>query len=423
MTVKKNILVFPCGSEVALEIYRSLEFSNHFNLIGGSSVDDHGKFVFVNYVPDIPFVNDENFIKILKGVIKEHNVDFIFPATDYVIYELKKNESNLGCKIISSSFETVEVCLSKSKTYRLLSDVIKTPILFNDVSKINKYPVFLKPDVGYGSRGVFKANNENDVVSHLNKNPQNIILEFLPGKEYTVDCFTNFKKELIFVGSRERSRISNGISVNTKTMYSDSRFLEIAELINEKLELNGAWFFQVKERNNGELVLLEVASRLAGSSAVYRALGINFSSLSIFNAMEIPVEILENNYEVELDRALYNVCKINLKFNHIYIDLDDTIIVDGKVNFDLVAVIYKFINQGKKIHLITKHKFDVNLTLLKYRIKELFDTIIHLQPEDSKADYIKHSDSIFIDDSFAERKEVFVKLNLKVFSVDQTQFL
>ena len=112
-----------------------------------------------------------------------------------------------------------------------------------------------------------------------------------------------------------------------------------------------------------------------------------------------------------------------MKFNHIYIDLDDTIIVDGKVNFDLVAVIYKFINQGKKIHLITKHKFDVNLTLLKYRIKELFDTIIHLQPEDSKADYIKHSDSIFIDDSFAERKEVFVKLNLKVFSVDQTQFL
>ena len=41
----KNILVFPCGSEIALEIYRSLRYSTHFKLIGANSLDDHGKFV------------------------------------------------------------------------------------------------------------------------------------------------------------------------------------------------------------------------------------------------------------------------------------------------------------------------------------------------------------------------------------------
>ena len=46
----KNILVFPCGSEIALEIYKSLEFSTHFTLFGASSVKDHGEFIYKNYI-------------------------------------------------------------------------------------------------------------------------------------------------------------------------------------------------------------------------------------------------------------------------------------------------------------------------------------------------------------------------------------
>ena len=49
MFERKNILVFPCGSEIALELYRALVHSKHFNLIGASSVDDHGRFVYHNY--------------------------------------------------------------------------------------------------------------------------------------------------------------------------------------------------------------------------------------------------------------------------------------------------------------------------------------------------------------------------------------
>jgi hypothetical protein len=70
-----NILVFPCGSEVALEIYRSLEHSIHFNLIGANSVDDHGKFVFENYIGGVPFANHVDFIPSLKRIIIENEID------------------------------------------------------------------------------------------------------------------------------------------------------------------------------------------------------------------------------------------------------------------------------------------------------------------------------------------------------------
>ena len=52
----KNILVFPCGSEIGLEIHNALKYSKDFKLFGGSSVDDYGKFVYANYISDIPFL-------------------------------------------------------------------------------------------------------------------------------------------------------------------------------------------------------------------------------------------------------------------------------------------------------------------------------------------------------------------------------
>jgi hypothetical protein len=415
---KKNILVFPCGSEIGLEIYRSIEYSTHFNLIGASSIDDHGKFVYANYIGNLPFYNSPNFIVEICRIVKEYNIEAIYPAMDSVIALLKKKEETLGCKVISSCSETTEICLSKTKTYNILKNYIAVPETYTKIEDIQSYPVFLKPDVGYGSRGVLKAATKQEVIDHKKKYPQTIVLEYLPGKEYTVDCFTDRQKNLLFVGPRERSRISNGISVNTKTVENEDRFTKMAETINQVLDLNGAWFFQVKENKEGSLVLLEVASRMGGSSSTYRAKGINFALLSAFNAFKMPVSILENDFDVELDRALGNVYKFNIEFSHVYVDLDDTLIVDGQVNYKLVGTLYRFMNQGKKIYLITKHKYDLRQTLLKKRLTELFDNIIHLKQEDVKSEFIEHKDAIFIDDSFAERREVLMNAKIPVFGVD-----
>ncbi|MCC6600966.1 MAG: ATP-grasp domain-containing protein [Crocinitomicaceae bacterium] len=419
---KKNILVFPCGSEVALEIYRSLQYSTHFNLIGASSVDDHGRFVFENYIGGVPFINEPNFFDKMTSIVEEYKVDYIFPAMDEVIVRLKSNEVKLGCKVIASNPKTTEICLSKKLTYTVLKEIVKTPEVYVDIEEIPSYPVFLKPEIGYGSRGVLKAGTAEEARAHLLKYHGCMILEFLPGKEYTVDCFSNFKGNLMFAGARERSRISQGISVNSSSMQSEEKFYSMAVAINAAISPNGAWFFQVKENEQGELVLMEVASRMAGSSAVYRAKGINFASLSVFNAMGYDVEILENNFEVQMDRALDNVFRIDITFNHVYVDFDDTVLMGDKVNGDLVGVLFNFVNSGKKLHLITKHKFDIYDTLSRYRLNNVFDSIIHLKQEDEKFRFIEHRDSIFIDDSFAERKQIKEQLGIPVFGLDIIKF-
>jgi hypothetical protein len=77
-----RVLVFPCGSEVALEIYRSVKYSTHVELIGANSVDDHGKFVYENYVDGVPFVDSEDLIPHLKQLVEEQSIDAIYPAMD-----------------------------------------------------------------------------------------------------------------------------------------------------------------------------------------------------------------------------------------------------------------------------------------------------------------------------------------------------
>lgn len=425
--MKKNILVFPCGSEIALEIYRSVKDCAHFTLLGASSVDDHGKFVYQDYIDKIPFITESNFLSEIKKIIEERKIDAIYPAMDSVIEILKTNEDYLGCKVIASCPETTQICLSKSKTYETLKGIIKTPETYN-FSSVNQYPVFVKPDIGYGSRGAKKINNCEELKIHIKKNPGAIICEYLSGKEYTVDCFTDFKGNLIVAKPRERCRVMNGISVNTKPVFDNGEFTEFAKKINNTIQFNGAWFFQVKRDENGVLTLLEIASRFGGSSSLFRAKGINFALMSLYNAFDISVSVIENNYDVEMDRALDNKYKINLFYEEVYVDFDDCLYLEKKyLNTTLVAFLYKCINEGKKITLLSKHDDELLGSLDKLlkdlRIESLFDRVIHISFDDEKFKYIDNNKAIFVDDSFEERRKISNNCNIPVFSLDMIEGL
>jgi hypothetical protein len=419
MVTKKRVLVFPCGSEVALEVYDSLKNSAHFEVFGASSVEDHGKFVFENYIADLPFFSTENFIIELSKVVTKFKIDLIYPAMDAVICKLKENENQLGAIVVSSPFETTTTCLSKSKTYKILNHKINTPKLYSSDERNLNFPVFIKPNIGYGSKDSYKINNHEELSFYLKKRTDYIICEYLEGEEYTIDCFTNKEGKLLFTGARKRERVSNGISVKTETAAELTiEFEKIAQSINELISFRGAWFFQLKKNSIGDPILLEIASRIAGSSAVYRMQGVNFALLSCFDHLDFSVSIQQNNFKVEMDRALSKKFVLDINYNTIYIDLDDTLIVNDSVNTELIALIYRWINEKKDRVLITKHKHNLPETLQKYHLETLFTKVIHLEQNAVKSEYITEKEAIFIDDSYAERMDVFLKNDIPVFSID-----
>lgn len=126
---------------------------------------------------------------------------------------------------------------------------------------------------------------------------------------------------------------------------------------------------------------------------------------------------------VELDRALNNRYRHSVKYSTLYIDLDDTLIVNDQVNAQAVMLIFQCINRGKKVVLLTRHRNDLNQTLAKYRLSGLFDEVIHLREGEKKSSQIKQTDSIFLDDSFTERMDVARLCKIPTFDCSMIELL
>lgn len=421
----KKILVFPCGSEIGLEINNALKFVKGVTLIGGSSVDDHGKYVYKNYIDGFPNIEDDQFINFLNEIISERNIDYIFPAHDSVVLKLAQHQDKIAAEVLTSPKETCEICRSKKKTYEYFEGKDFNPTMYNSLDDVDTYPVFLKPDVGQGSKGVALASNQAEALQHLQRNNDLLVLEYLPGKEYTIDCFTDRHGQLRFSGMRERRRVKSGISVNSHTIPLDATVKKMAHSINDAIVFRGMWFFQVKEDQHGHFKLLEIAPRIAGTMNLFRNQGVNFPLLTLFDRMNFEVDIIQNDYKLEVDRAFTNRFKVDLEYDRVYIDFDDTITLGENVNPYVMMFIYQCLSQDKELILITKHIHDIKETLKALKIDEsIFNEIIHITKTDMKHTYFStDKKSIFIDDSYNERKQIVQAHGFPVFDIDAIESL
>lgn len=422
-------IVFPSGSGVSIEIYEALKNHKDIDLLFINSVEvSQTSNLFKSKYVDAPSLNNRTediFIKYINNIINIEKVDFIIPTMDKAHYFLSKNKDSLLCKVITSHFETNKICINKENTYNYLNSIIKCPKIFEIHSNI-EFPVFIKPKEGYSSQNCFKINNIEELNFYYNKNM--LITEYLPGDEYTIDCFTNNNK-LLYIFPRKRKLTKNGLSIITENINKNSdlfqMFLSYATQINNSLVFTGSWFFQIKMDNNGDITLLEISTRIAGASAINRINNVNLPLLSIYAVFNYPIKILENDLNrYTITKTYKSIICDNFMDNidNIYIDLDDTLIINNNINYECISLIYKYIND-KDIFLITRHKDNIYKTLKNNHIHiDLFSSIIHIKNNDNKYTYIKNN-SLFFDDSFKERSSVINKENnIQVFDIDCISF-
>lgn len=420
-TRRTRVLVFPCGTEIGLEIHRALSDSIHVQPVGASSVvSHHGRMVYAEHHDGLPFHDDPALRDALNQLIAETDIDLIYPAHDDVVYTLSRMEG-LDCPIVGPGPEAADVCRSKGSTYAQLKDVVPTPRVYC-LDESFPLPVFLKPDRGQGSRGVAIAHSRKQAEAALERDPSLLLMEYLPGREYTVDCFSDGFGKLRFAAARQRIRQSSGIATHTRQVDLPQA-VAWAEAIHQKLGMRGAWFFQLKENAAGEPVLMEVAGRVSGSSGVFRAQGVNLPLLSVFDALGMPVDILQQELRLDMDRALINRYAGIPEYREVYIDLDDLVVRGGNLDPLTVAFLAQCRNRGVRVTLLTRHAGDPRALLEHWGISAFFDALHHLRREERKSDYVQEKESIFIDDSYAERREVHERRGVPVFGVDAIEAL
>ncbi len=417
-----NVLVWPGGTEIGLEICHALGWCKEVQLnSAGSACANHGPFAYArNHL--LLSVREQNWLAQLVELVESEAITHIIPAHDDITLALAESAGHIPAKVVTSPLKTCRIARSKRLTYRHLREVLPVPRVFASPNEIERFPVFVKPDSGQGSEDAFLASTREELVFRLDQRPDSIVTNYLPGREYTVDCLSQRGRGPLFVGGRERVRTRAGISMSSHHV-DRPEFAEYAQAVSSRLEFHGAWFFQLKEDDAGRLVLLEVAPRVAGTMAVHRVTGVNFPLLSLYESENAPLRILNGNWEVSADRSLITRYTHNIDFENVYVDLDDTLIVNGRLNLELVRLLYQFAEEGKRLLLVTKHQASPKATLSRHRLGELFDEIIHLTSAGNKADFITLKPCIFIDDSFSERLQVHRVHNVLTFDSSSIEVL
>lgn len=420
--MKTSVLIFPSEGSNAIELHDALSTCVNVKLYGASSVERQGRFLFENYIGGIPTIFEANFINEFNKILEDNHIDIIFPTHDTVALFLKRNESILRARIVSGDLKTVEVCRSKILTHEMFEDEDFIPKRYKSKNDNIQLPVFLKPDVSEGSKGAKIIQNESDLCSVEWEN--SLITEYLPGIEITVDCFTDKEGVLRYISPRSRDRVMAGMSVAGSIMPATDEIRKIAYKINSRLNFLGLWYFQLRADINGQMKLMEVSSRCSGTMCLTRAKGINLPLLSIYTMLGYNLNVIDNDYNVSMERWLIGSYSIDYVYDTIYVDFDDTITLNGKINTKMIAYLYQCRNLHKKIILLTRHAGNIYNDLASVALSlNLFDEIITIENSKTKSDYISVPKSIFIDNSYNERLDVANKKGIPVFDVDGVDFL
>ncbi len=414
-----TILVLPCGAESSLEIHHALKDVMNIRLVGASSKEDHGRMVYKNYYGGFPNVDEPNFYSELNALIEKEKIDLILPTHDTILVKLAENLDKINTRVAVPGLKQAEICRSKKKIYNLFKPYDFCPIMFADQNSITSFPAYAKLNEGQGSKGAFIVHSAAQIAEI--EDPDNFVfMEFLPGEEITIDCFTDRHGEVKFVGPRIRKRMFDGVCVNSQTIPVTDEVNKIAKIVSDEIGIRGSWYFQLKRNTANEWRLLEASVKVAGNMNVYRGLGVNFPLLMVYDYLDFDVQIIHNTYTLEIDRALNHRYAAYFEYDVIYIDFDDTITKNDKVNPAVISFLYYQKSKNRTIHLITKHQKNLDNTLEELSIhKGLFDSIIHIPMEEKKSKYIKEREKvIFIDNAFGERLDVAKTLGIPVFDVD-----
>lgn len=408
--MRKNVLIYPGNSYPAEEIYYCLNKSLRYKPLIGNHGSAHAEFITKEFYADFPLITEKTFFEFINQFIKEKGIEFIIPTHDTVADFLMQNQNMINCTIVCSCSETADICRHKKKTYEMLKGNTFLPKTYSSLDENVKFPVFVKDDIGQGGKNAGIAHNRLELDKILsNTNIEYVISEYLPGQEITIDCFTNKDGELLFCQPRLRETILTGMSGRSRTIECTEDIYSIAKTINEKIRFRGYWYFQCKEDIDGNYKLMEISTRFAGTFCVSKNLDVNLPLLALTDFDDIEVKIIPNKYHVVADRGYINRYMIDIQYDRVYMDFDDTLVFDRKKYIiPTMAFLFQCLNNGKNIVILTRHAYDIKCTLKKLHIDEgLFEKIVEVAPDKKKSDYIKKEEScIFIDNSFAERLDV-----------------
>ena len=224
------------------------------------------------------------YIKQILSIVKANGVKLLVPTVDLDLKLLAQNKPKfaaLGCRVLVSDPEVIDICQDKRNTYRFLVkngfDTALTISVRSVLSKTNiEWPCFLKPWDGYAGRGNAVVNNRKELMFYAKKIPNAICQELVKGTEYTCDVYVDFGMKVRCVVPRKRIEVRAG-EVSKGQIAKNTRIMSEAVTLVEKLGAGpGVITLQLFLTGDGKIKYIEINPRFGGGAPLSIKAGADF---------------------------------------------------------------------------------------------------------------------------------------------------
>lgn len=254
----------------------------------------------------IPMAKDSNYLDEFIKIIEIEKPKLVFVGTDTELPILSKNKKMIFTKydstIIISDYDVIEIADDKWLTYEFLNRYnFDAPIStinksIEEIEKLLKYPLIVKPRIGARSIGVDVIKNRNDLIDKISRTDDVIFQEYLDSsKEYTAGVVYFGESNLASI-VMERQLKDGNTFIAKPIKYSWIN--EYLEKVARKLNVFGPVNFQFKVQDN-HIKIFEINSRFSGTT--------HFRNLSGFNEVEMCVMFLLENQAINQPNIESNI--------------------------------------------------------------------------------------------------------------------
>jgi len=315
-----TVLLTGAGAPGASGIIRSLRSveERSVRLVGVDMDPDAYGFELVDESETVPSGGDDDYVPAMAAVAERVGADVVLPLTTAELQPLARQREAFDATVMVSEREALGVANDKGRLYDFLDrQGFAAAPAFRTVDSMADFvsachelgypdrPVCFKRPVASGMRGFRVLEPETDrleslltekptsavttleevrpVLAEADEFPALVVMEYLPGEEYSVDVLA-LGRETGPIVPRSRAETRAGITFKG-TVEPRRDLITAADRIARQLGLEYNVNIQFKYDSEGTAKVIEINPRVAGTIVMCVGAGVNLPYLAVKYAL------------------------------------------------------------------------------------------------------------------------------------------
>jgi carbamoyl-phosphate synthase large subunit len=250
----------------------------------------------------VPPVDDPGYVPALRDLIELHDVRLVVPLTDLDHVILARSRDELApALVLVPEEDTSARCADKYLAHRFFEERgIGSPATWlpTELPDELRYPVLVKARKGFGSRHIYRADNETELEFFLHYTAaESMVQQVCLGTEFSVDLFCDLESRCVAAVPRTMIESKGGESIKGMSI-DDPELIAFAKEVAEALRIVGPANVQCFREPDGQLQVTDVNPRFGGAFPLPTAAGSRYPEMAIALANGETLEPRFGDYRV-----------------------------------------------------------------------------------------------------------------------------